>query len=81
MQRLLKTLVAVTGVSFTLASVGCGAVPPTPGSGPVSGLAPVEEVNLLMLESFPVQVVDGRVFVRVRKDEADSVSETLPKPR
>ncbi len=57
MQRLLKTLVAVTGVSFTLASVGCGAVPPTPGSGPVSGLAPVEEVNLLMLESFPVQVV------------------------
>jgi MocE subfamily Rieske [2Fe-2S] domain protein len=36
---------------------------------------------IIPLQTFPVQVVDGRVFVRVLRDEAESVSETLPKPR
>jgi nitrite reductase/ring-hydroxylating ferredoxin subunit len=36
---------------------------------------------IVPLQTFPVQVVNGRVFVRVRQDEAESVSETLPKPR
>jgi naphthalene 1,2-dioxygenase system ferredoxin subunit len=36
---------------------------------------------IVPLQTFPVQVVDGRVFVRVLSDEAESLSETLPKPR
>jgi nitrite reductase/ring-hydroxylating ferredoxin subunit len=45
-------------------------------SGAVVGVPAV-----VPLQTFPVQVVDGRVFVRVLRDEAESLSETLPQPR
>jgi MocE subfamily Rieske [2Fe-2S] domain protein len=45
-------------------------------SGAVVGVPAV-----VPLQTFPVQVVDGRVFVRVLTDEAESLSETLPQPR
>ena len=36
---------------------------------------------IVPLQTFPVQVVDGRLFVRVLGEQMESLSETMPRPR
>ena len=36
---------------------------------------------IVPLQTFPVQVVDGRLFVRVLREQMESLSETMPRPR
>ena len=36
---------------------------------------------IVSLQTFPVQVVDGRLFVRVLREQMESLSETMPRPR
>ena len=36
---------------------------------------------IVPLQTFPVQVVDGRLFVHVLREQTESLSETMPRPR
>jgi hypothetical protein len=36
---------------------------------------------IVPLQTFPVQLVDGRLFVRVLREQMESLSETMPRPR
>jgi hypothetical protein len=36
---------------------------------------------IVPLQTFPVQVVDGRLFVHVLGEQTESLSETMPRPR
>jgi inhibitor of cysteine peptidase len=55
-----KSLLAL-GLALTLFTVACGSTPepvatPPSGEDGIVGLAPVESIDILILESFPVQV-------------------------
>jgi len=60
-----KIVVMLSGLALIAALIGCGGATTMPGAGPstatpvraVRGIAFVEEITLLTMESFPVQIV------------------------